>query len=393
MGSQDSQEGPSAARASKAAQRFVPWEPYKAAVASAPTNGPPRLSPLQSEAKLKYPHGPVLRKSRKGASEDEGSRDPQVAVVEKEEAEDVPGHQSALDTLSIRPPPLSPGPNERDEEKLARRYQQLRLAYERLAVEKESLGDQLSVEAEKNAELKRLVIASMGEDLGTHMDCMSHNKAQLAQNIVAYTRELSAGAEEMDRMGIQAELWRTKYLAASVMVDELVNWRLFLVRKLEETQAAILRLLQDQEASNSHIHLALLLLKDIRGALEPLGSAASPPQSIAAKASEQSAAEAVQELCGLADGIHAKLLDRGKEAPPSLADLDPSQLSFAPSAGATWALRLAGEDASAWLASSPCQSPPDPTHRRRRLKGIVAAQDRNLTLNCCSHCHGEIHVV
>ena len=95
----------------------------------------------------------------------------------------------------------------------AEKHSELRLAFERLSVEKECLADQLQVSSAQNAELKRLVVASMGDDLGTQLDAMTHNKAHLAQSIVNYTNQLSQGQESIEKLAIQCDIWRTKYLA------------------------------------------------------------------------------------------------------------------------------------------------------------------------------------
>ena len=64
-----------------------------------------------------------------------------------------------------------------------------------------------------NAELKRLVVASMGDDLQLHLEGLTQDKCRLAQNIENYSRELSQGHENIDKLAIDADIWRSKFLA------------------------------------------------------------------------------------------------------------------------------------------------------------------------------------
>ncbi|KAH6938910.1 hypothetical protein HPB50_014835 [Hyalomma asiaticum] len=79
----------------------------------------------------------------------------------------------------------------------------------------QDLQEQLRVQVEVNRELKKLLVASVGEDLEARVHFLSEDKAQLAADVRAYAQRLSQGREEIDRLAIHADVWRSKFLAAS----------------------------------------------------------------------------------------------------------------------------------------------------------------------------------
>ncbi|KAL3219454.1 hypothetical protein MRX96_005754 [Rhipicephalus microplus] len=94
----------------------------------------------------------------------------------------------------------------------------------------QDLQEQLRVQVEVNRELKKLLVASVGEDLEARVHFLSEDKAQLAADVRAYAQRLSQGREEIDRLAIHADVWRSKFLAASLLVDELANCKARLMR-------------------------------------------------------------------------------------------------------------------------------------------------------------------
>lgn len=72
----------------------------------------------------------------------------------------------------------------------------------------------LLLNAQVNRELKKLLVASLGEDLEARVHFLSEDKAQLAADVRAYAQRLTQGREEIDRLAIHADVWRSKFLAA-----------------------------------------------------------------------------------------------------------------------------------------------------------------------------------
>jgi hypothetical protein len=65
-----------------------------------------------------------------------------------------------------------------------------------------------------NAELRRLLVASMGDDLQEHLRSLSEDKASLACSIEHYARIHGKHMENVDDLIIETDLWRSKFLAS-----------------------------------------------------------------------------------------------------------------------------------------------------------------------------------
>uniref|UniRef100_A0A1I8JQZ3 tRNA-binding domain-containing protein n=1 Tax=Macrostomum lignano TaxID=282301 RepID=A0A1I8JQZ3_9PLAT len=89
----------------------------------------------------------------------------------------------------------------------------------------ESLRNRCDELAKVNADLKRLLVAALGLDLQAQLDRLSSERAQLSAQLAAAESRCSELAEERDRFGIEADIWRSKFTAGRVMIDELAGWR------------------------------------------------------------------------------------------------------------------------------------------------------------------------
>lgn len=77
-----------------------------------------------------------------------------------------------------------------------------------------------------NTELKKLLVASVGEDVQGRVQCLTEDKARMASMIRRYSEKVDRDYEEKERMGIQCDVWRSKFLAS-----RLVYFLLALIRK------------------------------------------------------------------------------------------------------------------------------------------------------------------
>lgn len=74
-----------------------------------------------------------------------------------------------------------------------------------------------------NRELKKLLVASLGDDLQFHFERMSREKNQLILENEALGRCLSHTAEQLERMSIQCDVWRSKFLASRYEIEKKQN--------------------------------------------------------------------------------------------------------------------------------------------------------------------------
>lgn len=65
-----------------------------------------------------------------------------------------------------------------------------------------------------NRELKKLLVASVGDDLQYHFERLSREKNHLILENEALGRSLAHTAEQLERMSIQCDVWRSKFLAS-----------------------------------------------------------------------------------------------------------------------------------------------------------------------------------
>lgn len=65
-----------------------------------------------------------------------------------------------------------------------------------------------------NRELKKLLVASVGDDLQYHFERLSREKNQLILENEALGRCLSHTTEQLERRSIQCDVWRSKFLAS-----------------------------------------------------------------------------------------------------------------------------------------------------------------------------------
>ncbi|PAA48310.1 hypothetical protein BOX15_Mlig007940g1, partial [Macrostomum lignano] len=127
----------------------------------------------------------------------------------------------------------------------------------------ESLRNRCDELAKVNADLKRLLVAALGLDLQAQLDRLSSERAQLSAQLAAAESRCSELAEERDRLGIEADIWRSKFTAGRVMIDELAGWRARLRASYAGASRALDLLLQERQQLRSDLadtfsHLYLL---------------------------------------------------------------------------------------------------------------------------------------
>ena len=57
-------------------------------------------------------------------------------------------------------------------------------------------------------------MASVGEDVQGRVQCLTEDKARMATMIRRYSEKVDKDYEEKERMGIQCDVWRSKFLGS-----------------------------------------------------------------------------------------------------------------------------------------------------------------------------------
>ena len=64
-----------------------------------------------------------------------------------------------------------------------------------------------------NSEVKKLLVASVGEDIEAKVDYLTQDKARLAADIRQFSNQISKDFEEKEKLSVQSDVWKSKFLA------------------------------------------------------------------------------------------------------------------------------------------------------------------------------------
>ncbi|XP_063227348.1 golgin-45 [Bacillus rossius redtenbacheri] len=308
--------------------KFVPYEPYKAAVT------------------------PLVPLDRKGRAERKRS-----------------GLAASLASLSLRAasePGVETGPpgvdGELEEEKKA-----LQTELNTLKEENSQLESQLKFQAQVNGELKALLVAAVGEDMQARVNHLAEDKLQLARALLGSAQRLSTHREQTEWLAGQCEVWRSRFLASGLVVEELARWRAAL-------QEALGRLLEERRALRDSLLPTHRNLSVLRENFEAAGGRPARLQS--SSVLDVSAANRA-----LSEALVLQLLggwDRRVCRQPDLTGLDAS----------TRAERVAEA-----LLASPVPLLRSDAACSAILGAAVAVGGHGLPASCCPHCSGEVKLV
>lgn len=272
----------------------------------------------------------------------------------------------------------------------------------RLLQDKEGLSNQLRVQTEVNRELKKLLVASVGDDLQYHFERISREKNHLILENEALGRSLTHTAEQLERMSIQCDVWRSKFLASRVMAEELTNARAALQRQTRDAQCAIQDLLRERDEFSRdmlHTHRSLeqLLVSLQWGRQQTYYPSAQP----------LSTGELAAANHKLADAINSHLLGNvsGSGGPKKSQNQSRNQNQNQSSELCNTPAEKMAEKVLRSLDPISCSeqevdsSPSDPPHSpflpSKKSIGRFHPYTRyeNITFNCCERCSGELTVL
>ncbi|XP_059158357.1 golgin-45-like [Physella acuta] len=257
-----------------------------------------------------------------------------------------------------------------------------------LEYEKNRLKKELDIQLQVNSELKRLLVASVGEDLTQRVERLCRDHAQLSQDIGGFSKKLNEDYENLDKVSIQADMWRSKYLAARVMIEELGNARAYFSLQCHDTQDAMQQLLNERHELRTNLLEAYKVLQQVKTAFDPLNSHRS---TCLRSTNVLELSRACQQL---AEAMRFRLV------PAHVVFNIDSELPDVWEASVTRAEQFAHEVLSRPVEPTGCLQSGSSmllpvTGRQESLIKRFHPHTRheNLTFNCCVHCKGEISVV
>lgn len=265
----------------------------------------------------------------------------------------------------------------------------------RLLQDKEGLSNQLRVQTEVNRELKKLLVASVGDDLQYQFERSAREKNQLILENEALGRSLSHTAEQLERMSIQCDVWRSKFLASRVMAEELTNARAALQRQTREAQGAIQDLLLEREEFSremvqTHRSLEQLLVSLQWGRQQTYYPSAQP----------LSTGELAAANYKLANAINSHLLGNTSSSAAKSSCTNAEQLCSTPAEKmAEQVLKFL--DPISHSEEKIVDPPPNDDSSSNFINNTKKSIGRfhpytryeNITFNCCERCTGDILVL
>merc|ERR1719351_135778 len=105
---------------------------------------------------------------------------------------------------------------------------------------------QLKIQTKVNEEVKRLLVASVGEDIEARVEFLTQDKARLAADVLEYNNRIAIDWERKEELGVEKDVWRSKFLASTVIVDELTRTKQNVVQRVEDLEHLSRRLLLER---------------------------------------------------------------------------------------------------------------------------------------------------
>lgn len=131
----------------------------------------------------------------------------------------------------------------------------------KLREERDHFQAQYKFQTQVNGELKSLLVASVGEDLQTRVNLLTEDKLQLARALLDTANNLTTHTEQIEFLASQCEVWRSKFLASSVMIEELARWKADLTHKNQMLNESTKQLLH---ATHQIREIQLDMLKQLK---------------------------------------------------------------------------------------------------------------------------------
>ncbi|KAI4497420.1 hypothetical protein M0802_007431 [Mischocyttarus mexicanus] len=253
----------------------------------------------------------------------------------------------------------------------------------KLKEENSQLENQLKFQAQVNGELKNLLVAAVGEDLETKVHLLTEDKLQLARALLNSAQHLNTHQEQTEWLAGQCEVWRSKFLASSLMVEELAKWKAALCQRTTDLQEAIKRLLEERKSIRDTSLKTYRIVSILLESFDPVRAAsykrhALPSTNVidlAQGCCQLAEILKVQLLSGMLHTITNKDVDITGLEMQTLAEKNAEQLLMSPN------LLMSGRQDAACSAVMGAAV---------AIGGQIFIPREVSNINCCPNCSGEV---
>ena len=136
--------------------------------------------------------------------------------------------------------------------KLQREQYEDRIHY--LEEQIKGLYEQLEMQTQVNSELKKLLVASIGDEIQYKIERLVNDKQRFEYELTNNSKRLAKLSEELEQISIQCDLWRTKFIASKALNDEMSMWKSFLLLLQQENNHLIRNILTENEENNHKLN-------------------------------------------------------------------------------------------------------------------------------------------
>eukprot|EP00096_Caligus_rogercresseyi_P010436 TRINITY_DN3806_c0_g1_i1.p1 TRINITY_DN3806_c0_g1~~TRINITY_DN3806_c0_g1_i1.p1 ORF type:complete len:448 (+),score=125.40 TRINITY_DN3806_c0_g1_i1:49-1392(+) len=137
----------------------------------------------------------------------------------------------------------------------------------------------LKIQIQVNSEVKKLLVASVGEDLEARVDFLTQDKARLAADLRQYANKISRDFEEKETLSVESNLWKSKFLATSLLVDDLARWKASLVQVNQDYEHTARVILHEHSVIWNTLLESLSNLSELNDAFDPLEETFKPAEA------------------------------------------------------------------------------------------------------------------
>ncbi|XP_064638876.1 golgin-45-like [Lineus longissimus] len=245
--------------------------------------------------------------------------------------------------------------------------------------ERNELKKELEVQFQVNTELKKLLVASVGEDIQHRVERLVRERAQLANEIGDYCKRIHDDHENIDSVSIQADMWRSKYIASRMMVDELANTRSHLTAQYKESQHALQGILRERNQMRSNLTDTYRYLHLVKDSLQAHGTKKHVYST--------NVVSLVETIRGMVEAIKFRLIGN----PPMLMNVCVSADDYTPAE--VMAMEIVHSQQTTLEGLSDIAPPSEQMIHGSISRYHPVTRYDHLTINCCNHCNGEILVI
>ncbi|KAL5232624.1 hypothetical protein ACI65C_000034 [Semiaphis heraclei] len=135
---------------------------------------------------------------------------------------------------------------------LTQEKQNLEEEVHKLKVQLANMELQMGSQAQVNNELKSMLVASIGEDIEAKIQMLTEDKVLLAHKLLNFTGALAGRQDQLETVAGERDVLRSKFLAGSLIVEDLSKWKSFLCDRVDKLEASLQTVL-DENRKNRHL--------------------------------------------------------------------------------------------------------------------------------------------